>query len=342
MRRKPYPPPSLESIDFIDEEVVWLGYAWDFYGHFLSDSLGRLWYLLNNKNLKVCYISKDENPFIEFFRLFGLKDEQMIRVTKPTRFRKIIVPEPAFRYHDYYHEKFKDIINEITKNINPAKFKKVYLSRGKYNPSVPTLGEKVIEDVFKKQGFKVIYPERLSIKKQISLMKGAKIVAGVSGTSLHNILFSNDEIKLISLNRSADVLYMQLLIDELKNIDAVYVDVYQNPLPISYYAQPYLLGITDEFLQFCKDYNFKLSCKFKNGKYKFDREVYEDFSKDICRWLYAWTQVNSSRPELLPETLKTSDILEMLRDIWKIYNIDRIAKRKKTFNEKCERLFSKK
>lgn len=323
------PPPLPESIDFIDEEVVWLGYAWDFYGHFLSDSLGRLWYLLSNKNLKVCYISKTEDTFLDFFRLFGLKDEQMIRVTKPTRFRKVIVPEPAFRYHDYYHEKFKDVINEITKYIKPARFKKVYLSRGKFNPSVPTVGEKVIENAFKKMGFKVIYPERLSLKKKIAIMKGAEFVAGTTGTNMHNILFANDGVKSVCLNRSADVLYMQLLIDEMKNLDAVYVDVYHNPLPISYFAQPYMLGITEELLQFFKDYNFKFKYKFKKGKYKFNREVYDDFSKDMCRWLCAWTEVNSSRPELLPETLKTSDILDMLGDIWKIYNIDKIAKRKK-------------
>lgn len=336
------PPPCSESVDFIDEEVLWLGYAWDFYGHFLSDSLGRLWYLINNKNMKVCYISRTNDTFLDFYRLFGLKDEQIIRVSKPTRFRRIIVPEPAFRYHDYYHEKFKDILNEITKDVPAAKFNKIYLSRRKFNPEIPTLGEKVIEDIFVKNGFKVIYPETLSLKKKIAIMKGADVVAGTTGTNMHNILFCNDSVKSICLNRSADVLYMQLLIDEMKNLDAVYVDVYQTPLPISYFSQSYLLGLTEELLLFFKDNNFNFKYKVKDGKYKFKSKIYDDFSKDLCHWLYAWANVNSKRQDLLQETLKTSEIASMLGDIWKIYDIKKITKRQKTFKDRLLELFKKK
>ncbi len=335
------PPPIPETIDFIDEEVVWLGFAWDFYGHFLSDSLGRLWYLLKNKNLKVCYISRSENTFLDFYRLFGLKDEQIIRVTKLTKFRRIIVPEPAFRYHDYYHDSFKDIINEITKDIEPAKYKKIYLSRSQYNKEVPTLGEKVIQDTFTKKGFKIIYPETLSLKSKIAIMKGAEIIAGTTGTNMHNILFAGDGIKSVCLNRSADILYMQLLIDEMKNIDAVYVDVYQNPLPITYHSQPYLLGITEELLKFFNDYNFNFKYKIKNDKYKFSPEIYEDFTKDIIQWLYAWTKNNLNRADLLPETLKTSDILNMMNEIWQIYDIKKLSKRKKSLSEKLFKVIAK-
>ncbi len=335
------PPPFSENIDIIDEEVVWLGYFWDFYGHFLSDSLGRLWYLIKKRSLKVCFISKSDNTFIDFLRLFGLKDEQIIRVTKPLRFKRIIVPEPAFRYHDYYHESFKDILNEITADIKPAEYKKIYLSRANYNPEVPTLGEKIIEKAFSNKGFKVIYPETLSIKSQISLMKGADIVAGTSGTSMHNVLFCRDGVRTICLNRSQDILYMQLLIDEMKNLDATYVDIYQTPLPITYHSQPYLLGITEELLRFFNDYDFKFKYKIKNGKYKFPADVYENFTKDLCHWLYSWTKVNSERKDLLPEKLSTDEILDMLNNIWKVYDIKKLTKRRKNLKEKFLNMFVK-
>lgn len=134
---------------------------------------------------------------------------------------------------------------------------------------------------------------------------------------------------------------MQLLIDEMKNLDATYVDIYQTPLPITYHSQPYLLGITEELLRFFNDYDFKFKYKIKNGKYKFPADVYENFTKDLCHWLYSWTKVNSERKDLLPEKLSTDEILDMLNNIWKVYDIKKLTKRRKNLKEKFLNMFVK-
>ncbi|MBT7081621.1 MAG: excinuclease ABC subunit UvrA, partial [Chloroflexi bacterium] len=64
--------------------VVFLGVLSGHYGHFILEGLSRLWYFLNPENvhLKAVYVSEvSNNKFINFFSLFGLKDDNIIEVT---------------------------------------------------------------------------------------------------------------------------------------------------------------------------------------------------------------------------------------------------------------------
>lgn len=320
------PPPCSKSIDFIDEEVVWLGYAWDFWGHFLSDSISRLWFLLNKKNLKCCYISGDET-FLEIFELFGLSHDNLLRISKPTMFRNVIVPDISFCYYDYCSIEYKQTIERIRKTINSEGIEKVYLSRSNYGG---TFGENLLEEIFEKEGFKIFYPELLRVKEKISILKGAKVVAGTSGTGMHNILFSEDGIKSINFNRSNTILKMQCAIDEIKNLDSIYVDVYQNILPVASSAQPYLIGITPQLLEFFNDYG--INFRYKNGRFR--NTYYNKFVKDILYFMDLWAKVNVKENSTLPEAVSRKDIAECINSIFEMYELYMLTKSKKTIKDK--------
>ena len=84
---------DLNSIKYVDEDVVFLGALNGHYGHFILEGLSRLWYFLNpeNAHLKAVYISEGSNErFISFFSLFGLKDQDIIEIIEPTRFRSVV------------------------------------------------------------------------------------------------------------------------------------------------------------------------------------------------------------------------------------------------------------
>lgn len=306
--------------------MVWLGYLWDFWGHFLSDSISRLWFLLKETRLKCCYISSDET-FLECFNLFGLSSDRMIRITRPTQFKKVIIPDISFCYYDYCYTEYKQTIEKIRKTVNPEGINKVYLSRSNYGG---TFGENLLEEIFKKEGFKIFYPELLSIKDQISIMKGAKIVAGISGTAMHNVLFSEDGIKCINLNRSDTISKMQCAIDEMKDLDAVYIDVFQNILPIASSAQPYLVGVTPQLLNFFKDN--EINFRYKNGRFK--NIYYKDFAKDILYFMDLWAKVNIKERSTLPEYISRKEISECINSVFETYELYMLTKSKKTIKDK--------
>ena len=49
-----------------------------------------------------------------------------------------------------------------------------------------------MSEMIDKAGFKKVYPERCTLDEQIGLIRGADIVAGVSGTITHNMLFAKE------------------------------------------------------------------------------------------------------------------------------------------------------
>jgi capsular polysaccharide biosynthesis protein len=63
------------------------------------------------------------------------------------------------------------------------------------------MSEEKCEDLFRKYGFKIIYPEKMAFPEQVRLFSGARYIAGAVGSGMHNILFSlyPDNIRVLFL-----------------------------------------------------------------------------------------------------------------------------------------------
>ena len=217
-----------ETADYVDADVVFLGALPSHYGHFITEGLARLWFFLDpeNAHYKGVYISDSRNnKFLDCFRFFGIKDQDLIEITKPTRFRSIFVPEQSIRLQDYYHLKYKETIDKIKEKIEPAKYNKVFFSKAK-STSGRAVGESPIQDVFERNGFTIVYPEKLSMYETISILKGCDEFGSTSGTNIHNSVFMNDRKAIICLNRSAHFHPIQTMIDRMKRLKATYVDTF--------------------------------------------------------------------------------------------------------------------
>ena len=100
-----------ENIEYIDKEVVWGGFIYFHYGHFLLQSTTRLYYYLKNRD-KIPYIafsvsSKNLPQYvIDFFDLLNFPKENIILVDKFTRFKKVICPEVSSYYYRDWTQDF--------------------------------------------------------------------------------------------------------------------------------------------------------------------------------------------------------------------------------------------
>lgn len=105
-------------------------------------------------------------------------------------------------------DSFKIVIKEIKSrmrlNDNNNSCNKVFLARDESRIDQNIRG--VASAYFAEQGFNVVYPERLSIKEQVSLMHEARVVAGYVGSQMHNSLFCKPETNIVSLG---DKIYPQ-------------------------------------------------------------------------------------------------------------------------------------
>ncbi|MGI5845738.1 MAG: glycosyltransferase 61 family protein [Alphaproteobacteria bacterium] len=204
----------------------------------------------------------------------------------------MLIPDLSFNYtRGIAHKKYTDTFAKIASTVPTDKSlpNKIYLSRTKlgYNE---TFGEKTIENIFAKNGFTIIYPEQLSLEKQIQLMKAAQTIAGVSGTALHLSLFAQNGIKLICIHKRNYILKMQILIDKLKNINGTYIDAFLtigNLKKCDGKSSAALIGINKNLQNFFNDNNFIYSLD-KNNNTKEYKQFIQSFNKQrriIPKWL---------------------------------------------------------
>jgi hypothetical protein len=249
---------SKPPFPYCDQDVVFIGALPDHYGHFILEGLARLWPFLEagKRNLTAVYISESPNlKFLDFFSLFGLNPDQLLRIESPTKFRMVIVPEQSVRLHDFYHPLYKDTVDKIKGSVKPKGPSKIFFSKkmGKSNRAV---GESVIESVFAGAGYSIIYPEGMDALETVSTLSGCTEFVASSGTNIHNSIFLPDEAKIVCINRSAHFHPIQSMIDQMKRLETTYIDAYIWSSIVNFGDSPCFLAPTRYLFQYFDNKNF--------------------------------------------------------------------------------------
>lgn len=274
--------PSNEDIKSLASDVkgekLYLGdFHTSHYGNFLIDNLNRLWYVVKcgyegdyiytSRNLDIV-----KNPlYMQILSYFGIDSSNLTRITKPTRFQKLIVPEKSFVHGDYFSSEYITIYDLIRSKIrinDNLRFEKVYLTRTHLKRR-KEIGERVFEKFFEMNGFQVIAPEEMSFVDQISVVCQCKVLASLEGTLAHNIIFANGTgvKRQIILKKQSEIIPRQFMLNQACGVPAEYLNVYQEPFkgfPISHDRGPFLLVWNDEIRKFAITEGMKIS--FRVGR----------------------------------------------------------------------------
>ena len=184
------------------------------FGHFLTESLARLWPLVEDRCLRSLpllyfgYGATGKQPKFVRELITGVGSPKMIKVEHPIRIKKILIPDASWVGFDSAHTIHRRLCRYASRNIVRPESKKVsgfedanvYLSRsrlpiGRY---AKILREKDIEKELMRKGVKVVYPEQLSFGDQIHLFEVARCVGGCIGSAFHTMLcadFSGIELR---------------------------------------------------------------------------------------------------------------------------------------------------
>ncbi len=237
----------LENYD-VKKKGIYLGCLIAHYGHFILEGLNRFYFLKNSDQYQdydlVYHTYKNEDvPLLKkFLGWLGISEKRLVCLKEPTMYEELVIPDISTEIGVFWTAEFKDVINKITAQIKPLYNEKLYLSRLKFEDAL--IGEKAIVKTFKKNGYKIIYPEKLPLEKQIALIKGARNLACISGTTAHNFIFACDCVKCCILERGAYANKAQFVVDDMRGFDVSHVKVGYNFLPVNYGYGPFLVGIT--------------------------------------------------------------------------------------------------
>ena len=215
----------IKNADYIEGKCVYGGLIDNAFGHFIGETLSRLWiicgtieikddvtFIFHKKTEEIDLDYLEKSKYIEYFYMLGIKREQIKIITKPCICKSLLVPEQGIKYRNACSLEMaklwdrikiaanKDqVIDEFSKN----KYKKIYFSRSSIvNPvgNRALLNEKELEKFLENKGFNIVHPHELkSEKEKIMMLSKAEVLIGLSGSGLHNAVFMNDNASVIQI-----------------------------------------------------------------------------------------------------------------------------------------------
>lgn len=127
---------KVDSKDLVqlDEDVIFGGALIGHFGHFIMECWCRLWYVIQNPDVKskVLFILLNggyNSWFDDFFRLMGIDKERIIYVKQPTQYRSVIVPDQSQYSAIEFTKEYLIPYQAIKSRVTPGKTKKLYLTR---------------------------------------------------------------------------------------------------------------------------------------------------------------------------------------------------------------------
>ncbi len=230
------------------ESAIFIGnIVYPAWGHAITDDLKYLWWLLTDefkriyKEKKIVFVCikskylKDLSSFFSLLSAFGIKSSSLMLIEEPTRFKEVYVPESSFLATEdgkrFWSYEFDSTINQIKDyfTLGTETFDKVYLSRTKI-AGRRDFGEKYVEKAFKDANYHIVYPEEISLEQQIHILKNAKTVVTTEGSISHNAVFMQKHATLVILRKSDYINYYQVAINEMNDLNVVYIDAHLSVL----------------------------------------------------------------------------------------------------------------
>jgi hypothetical protein len=192
-----FPPDPVPSPRVDAREVIYAGHlSWHF-GHFILESLARLWFAGQRPDLPIvwsCRPGPERPPWHAWQRqileTLGLGNEVLL-LTEPTRFRTVHVPGPGYRVKDRFHPQHAAFLAVYPRRTRDPDLR-VWLSRDDPSAEYRSLHAPRLELELAGRGWTIVHPEQLPIGGQLELLATARRVAGEQGSAFHLVALLAD------------------------------------------------------------------------------------------------------------------------------------------------------
>ena len=216
-----------------DQKVVFAGMLIPQYGHFLIDTMARLWAADLDPDLPLLFL-KHPDDWVEYpdyvrtiFDALGLSS-RIVTIDEPTLFREVVCPAPTFEYRskvfsiaDRPHRRVAD---RLVERPSPRWARPVYLSRsGLLSNQRKFAVELELEEEVQRRGVDIARPETLELAEQIALFEQAPVILGTVGSAFHTALFSRSSGNALGLLTWGRGIENYLLVDSIKSHQSHYI-----------------------------------------------------------------------------------------------------------------------
>lgn len=184
-----------EPVYVYEEEVVWGGFLFSHYGHFLCEAVARLWPMLPGgelDGLPVIFTAGKRHQFmLDWLDAFGVR-VVALPDHGPSRLTRARVPEPAWRWNAWVAPEMRSIHLHARSSLEVPVLPRhdvLWVSR-------PTQGRRAHDEALLQWllGDRItpFLPETMPLAEQIAMFESARAVAGVVGSAFHTLLLTED------------------------------------------------------------------------------------------------------------------------------------------------------
>ena len=228
----PLPPPAGSLLG----RSLYLGPCHYHYGHFLVETLSRLWCvgraeLRTFDHILILPLSNPVAAFVrEFFGLLGVADRLRV-VDAPMALESVCMPAPAIRYPGRVHRQVASIADLFDGDATATTAQPLFLSRAALVPGHHRVlvGEHHIERVLAEQGVRIFRPERHTVAAQIAALRAHRVIISFAGSALHSLIPAGGHRQVIAYSARPAPAVFPLLDMALQN-DAVYIQARRKPM----------------------------------------------------------------------------------------------------------------
>jgi Glycosyltransferase 61 len=207
-----------------DPLYIFLGPIHRHYGHFLVSTLSRLWFYNKTKfpdvKVIVCgwtleILNVDENlpdnlsrryPYMgEVFETLGLRGGDFVTFDRPTTLKSTIISSPCFGEQNFIHHIFPKMFGAMQDRllygtVPVPSNTPIFLARSRLRAGISSLfSEEEFTSVLAAKGVEIIYPEQMSLLRQVRLFIDRRNISGFGGSALHTAAFVSPR-KFLSFN----------------------------------------------------------------------------------------------------------------------------------------------
>ncbi len=180
------------------------------YGHWLADVLPRLFMLKEHAKEYILVLPEHYSSFhLETLKPFGIGREQVQFLERGASYR---LPQVTLVSHVGTSCNTKDevlqelrafYLNYYVGSQWPVPSKKLYISRSRMK-NRRVMNEMEVEELLIQQGFQILYPEESNFEEQVKLFAECKVLVGLTGSGLTNMLFMQKGSAVVEFKMEED------------------------------------------------------------------------------------------------------------------------------------------
>lgn len=220
------------------------------FGHLLTEQVSRLWAwpeakaLVPDLKLLLGTNSRAEVQPYEYtvYAAAGVARDDVVLLHEPARVERVLSATPMLSNPEYVHPRIAETWRRVGDNLAATaeggpRPGRVFCSRRLKKRSCTNTVE--VEDLFRAEGFEVIYPEDLPLGDQIETFRSADVIAGFAGSGLFNLCFVEKPVRVVMLSSTAynarnEYLIASVLGHEIDSITSAPRDLHEFQSPFTF------------------------------------------------------------------------------------------------------------